>query len=42
LKFGKTFKVARVRINEKRIHLGYFENELEASEAYQKALNEIF
>ena len=32
---------ARIRLNGKRAHLGEFTNELEASEAHQKALKEI-
>tara|TARA_R110000796_G_scaffold150874_1_gene267480 strand:- start:72 stop:563 length:492 start_codon:yes stop_codon:yes gene_type:complete len=32
---------ASIRLNGKRKHLGYFTNELEASEAYQKALKTI-
>lgn len=32
---------ARIRINGKRKHLGYFKNELDASMAYQKALSKI-
>lgn len=31
----------RIWINEKNINLGYFSNELKASEAYEKALNHI-
>lgn len=33
--------MARIRINGKRIHIGLFNTELEASKAYKKALGEI-
>lgn len=32
---------ARISLNEKSKHLGYFNNEIEASNAYQKALKEL-
>ena len=33
--------VSRINISNKRIFLGYFENEIEANNAYQKALKEL-
>ena len=39
-KAGKKW-TAQMRINEKLKHLGSFKCELEASEAYQKALREL-
>ena len=33
--------IAGIRVNGKKKHLGYFTNEEEAAEAYQKALKEL-
>lgn len=33
--------VSRIRVNDKRIHLGYFEKEIEAHYAYKKELKNI-
>jgi hypothetical protein len=30
-----------IKINKKSIHLGYFENEIDASNAYQNKLKEL-
>jgi hypothetical protein len=33
---------SRITINRKRVHLGYFENEKDASKAYEEKLNELW